>query len=217
MKKITRKIFLLLALSLILSSCKADNKNSDSTKENNIEVEENKTPKKETDKKKTEEAKNTDKPKDASDKTSEKEKSEQSPTEDKKNESEQASSKESPSYKDGMYLSILSSDKLGEAQGEIGYVKSYFADAKKNIFTIQGSLSYNKDPKALEGYEIMANSTYEFPFDENTAFQATSGMAKPDIMTIDEFNKYLEECKDSGLGLVLVIENGHLKSVSISS
>lgn len=217
MKKISRKIFLLLALSLILSSCKADNKNSDSTKEKNIEVEENETPKKKTDKKKTKEAENTDKSKDTSNKTSEKAKSEESPTEDKKNESEQASSKQSSSYKDGMYLSILSSDKSGEAQGEIGYCKSSYADSNKNIFTIEGSLSYNKDPKALEGYEIMANSTYEFPFDENTVFQATSGMAKPDIMTIDEFNKYLKECKDSGLGLVLVIENGHLKSVSISS
>ncbi|MDY2927984.1 MAG: hypothetical protein SOT03_04935, partial [Anaerococcus sp.] len=117
----------------------------------------------------------------------------------------------------GQYLTILASESGGKAQGTIGYCQEAFADASTNTFTIKGSLSYSEDIGAFDSYEIMANSTYDFSFDEDTVFQATSGMAEPHIMTVDEFNAYLEECKDTGLGLVLVIENGLVKSASISS
>lgn len=213
MKKINKKIFLLLALSLILISCTADKKNIDKGDNKKIEVKENQEPKKEESK----EEKNVKETKADSKETTDKTSTEKTKTGSDTDQNKEEKEAKTNSYKDGMYLTILSSENMGEAQGEIGYCKSSYADSSKNIFTIEGSLSYNKDPKALEGYEIMVNSTYEFAFDENTVFQATSGMADPEIMTIDEFNKYLKECKDSGLGLVLVIENGHLKSVSISS
>ena len=42
-------------------------------------------------------------------------------------------------------------------------------------------------------------------------------MAPAKEMTRDEFVKYFEEVKESGLALIIFVENGVAKSVSISS
>ncbi|WP_306484187.1 hypothetical protein, partial [Anaerococcus sp.] len=141
---------------------------------------------------------------------------EEIPSEDEKIQ-EDSTSENRDFLANGQYLTILASESGGKAQGTIGYCQEAFADASTSTFTIKGSLSYSEEVGAFDDYQIMANSTYDFSFDEDTVFQATSGMAEPQIMTVDEFNSYLEECKDTGLGLVLVIENGLVKSASISS
>lgn len=226
MKKSISNIAILLALSLFISSCgnKADsidknsktkiteNTNQVSKDEKNKEDKESKDIK-EIDKK----YKKEEKIEASTDKDLENKKDlEENPSEDST--SKEVSPSESEDFlADGQYLTILASESGGDAQGSIGYCQEAFADASTSTFTIKGSLSYSEEVGAFDDYKIMANSTYDFSFDEDTVFQATSGMAEPQIMTVDEFNSYLEECKDTGLGLVLVIENGLVKSASISS
>lgn len=220
MKKSIRNIAILLALSLFISSC--DNK-ADSRDENSkTEITEN-TNQVSKDEKNKEDKESKDR-EEIDKKYKKEEKIEASTDKDlEDNPSNDSTSKEiSPLESegflaDGQYLTILASKSGGKAQGSIGYCQKASADASTSTFTIKGSLSYSEEVGAFDDYQIMANSTYDFSFDEDTVFQATSGMAEPQIMTVDEFNSYLDKCKDTGLGLVLVVENGFVKSASISS
>ena len=217
MKKLIKNICMFLALSLFISSC--SNKESKEDKNSKAEITE-KVDQKSKDEEKIKKDKKGKKeekievPKDED--LENKKKQEESPSEDKKIQ-EDSTSESEDFLADGQYLTILASESGGDAQGSIGYCQEAFADASTSTFTIKGSLSYSKEVGAFDDYQIMANSTYDFSFDEDTVFQATSGMAEPHIMTVEEFNAYLEECKDTGLGLVVVIENGLVKSASISS
>ena len=228
MKKLIKNICMLLALSLFISSC--SNKESKEDKNSKAEITE-KADQKSKNEEKKEEQKSKDEEKIKKDKKGKKEEKievpkdedlenkkeqEESPSEDKKIQEDSPSESED-FLADGQYLTILASESGGKSQGTIGYCQKAFADASTSTFTIKGSLSYNEEVGAFDDYQIMTNSTYDFSFDEDTVFQATSGMAEPQIMTVDEFNSSLEECKDTGLGLVLVIENGLVKSASISS
>ena len=226
MKKSIKNICFLLALSIFISSC--GNKENTEDKNSKTEITEN-TDQKSKDEKNKEDQKSKGK-KEIEKKDKKEEKIEASKDKDVDNskdteetpsvnptKEEDSTSENEDSFADGQYLTILASESGGKAQGTIGYCQEAFADASTSTFTIKGSLSYSEDIGAFDNYEIMANSTYEFSFDEDTVFQATSGMAEPQIMTADEFNAYLEKCKDTGLGLVLVVENGLIKSASISS
>lgn len=222
MKKSIKYISIMLALSLFISSC--DNKEDSRDKNSKTEITENTNQVSKDEKNKEDQGSKEEEidkkeekieaPKDED--LENKKEQEESPSEDKKIQ-EYSTSENRNFLANGQYLTILASESGGEAQDTIGYCQEAFADASTNIFTIKGSLSYNEEVGAFDDYQIMANSTYDFSFDEDTVFQATSGMADPQIMTIEEFNSYLEECKDTGLGLVLVIENGLVKSASISS
>lgn len=228
MKKSIKNICILLALSLFISSCSntenKENKNSkaeitekaDQKSKNEEKKEEQKSKDEEKIKKDKEEKKEVKKEAPKDEDLENKKEQEESPSEDEKIQ-EDSTSENRNSLANGQYLTILASESGGKAQGTIGYCQEAFADASTSTFTIKGSLSYSEEVGAFDDYQIIANSTYDFSFDEDTVFQATSGMAEPQIMTVDEFNAYLEECKDTGLGLVLVIENGLIKSASISS
>lgn len=226
MKKSIRNIAILLALSLFISSCdnKADSRDENSKTEiteNTNQVSKDEKNKEDKESKDREEIdkkyKKEEKIEDPMDKDSENKKDlEENPSKDSTTK-ENSPSENEDFPANGQYLTILASESGGKAQGTIGYCQEAFADQATSTFTIKGSLSYNEEVGAFDDYQIMANSTYDFSFDEDTVFQATSGMAEPQIMTVDEFNSYLEECKDTGLGLVLVIENGLVKSASISS
>lgn len=226
MKKSIKNICFLLALSIFISSC--GNKENTEDKNSKTEIAENTNQKSKDVKNKEDQKSKVGKGIEKKDKQEDKiEASKDTDVDNSKNTEEtpsvdSAKEEDSPSENEdslasGQYLTILASESGGKAQGTIGYCQEAFADASTSTFTIKGSLSYSEEVGAFDDYQIMANSTYDFSFDEDTVFQATSGMAEPQIMTVDEFNAYLEECKDTGLGLVLVIENGHLKSVSISS
>lgn len=226
MKKSIRNIAILLALSLFISSCdnKADSRDENSKTEiteNTNQVSKDEKNKEDKESKDIEEIdkkyKKEEKIEDPMDKDSENKKDlEENPSKDSTTK-ENSPSENEDFPANGQYLTILASESGGKAQGTIGYCQEAFADQATNTFTIKGSLSYTEEVGAFDDYQIMANSTYDLSFDEDTVFQATSGMAEPQIMTVDEFNSYLEECKDTGLGLVLVIKNGLVKSASISS
>lgn len=226
MKKSIKNICFLLALSIFISSC--GNKENTEDKNSKTEIVENTNQKSKDVKNKEDQKSKVGKGIEKKDKQEDKIEASKDTDVDNSKNTEETPSVDSAKEEDypsenrdflanGQYLTILASGSGGKAQGTIGYCQEAFADSSTSTFTIKGSLSYSEEVGAFDDYQIMANSTYDFSFDEDTVFQATSGMAEPHIMTVDEFNAYLEECKDTGLGLVLVIENGLVKSASISS
>lgn len=226
MKKSIKNICFLLALSIFISSC--GNKENTEDKNSKTEIAENTNQKSKDVKNKEDQKSKVGKGIEKKDKQEDKIEASKDTDVDNSKNTEETPSVDSAKEEDypsenrdflanGQYLTILASESGGKAQGTIGYCQEAFADSSTSTFTIKGSLSYSEEVGAFDDYQIMANSTYDFSFDEDTVFQATSGMAEPHIMTVDEFNAYLEECKDTGLGLVLVIENGLVKSASISS
>ena len=66
--------------------------------------------------------------------------------------------------------------------------------------------------------EELENNSYTFKIDENTEFLSGGGMANPTYYkTLEEFNNFYKEVKNSGLGLVITVKDGLVKSVLITS
>lgn len=83
---------------------------------------------------------------------------------------------------------------------------------------MSGSFDYYKDPSDYENAkEIENKEEQKFVIDDNTTFEAVGGTAPAKEMTRDEFVKYFEEVKETGLALIIFVEDGVAKSVSISS
>lgn len=119
--------------------------------------------------------------------------------------------------KDGSYTSTLLSEKNGERDPASSYASAYDLIIKDGILTTKGSFDYRLDPENYEEYEELENNEYSFKIDENTEFLSGGGLAEPSYYTVDEFNTFYQEVKDSGLGLVIEVENGIVKTVSIVS
>ena len=120
--------------------------------------------------------------------------------------------------KDGAYSSSLMSDKNGEREDELQTASVYDILAEEGKLTVKGSIDYQVDPKDYENLEELENDSYTFKIDENTEFLSGGGMADPTYYkTLEEFNNFYKEVKDSGLGLVITVKDGLVKSVVITS
>lgn len=120
--------------------------------------------------------------------------------------------------KDGVYSSSLISEKNGEREAELQTASVYDILAEEGKLTVKGSIDYQVDPKDYENLEELENDSYTFKIDENTEFLSGGGMANPTYYkTIEEFNNFYKEVKDSGLGLVITVKDGLVKSVLITS
>lgn len=120
--------------------------------------------------------------------------------------------------KDGVYSSSLISEKNGEREAELQTASVYDILAEEGKLTVKGSIDYQVDPKDYENLEELENDSYTFKIDENTEFLSGGGMANPTYYkTLEEFNNFYKEVKDSGLGLVITVKDGLVKSVVITS
>lgn len=120
--------------------------------------------------------------------------------------------------KDGVYSSSLISEKNGEREAELQTASVYDILAEEGKLTVKGSIDYQVDPKDYENLEELENNSYTFKIDENTEFLSGGGMANPTYYkTLEEFNNFYKEVKDSGLGLVITVKDGLVKSVLITS
>lgn len=120
--------------------------------------------------------------------------------------------------KDGVYSSSLMSEKNGEREAELQTASVYDILAEEGKLTVKGSIDYQVDPKDYENLEELENNSYTFKIDENTEFLSGGGMANPTYYkTLEEFNNFYKEVKDSGLGLVITVKDGLVKSVVITS
>lgn len=122
---------------------------------------------------------------------------------------------------DGQYSSSLMANKEGEVD-QMGHGTSYdfYVDEETNTLTVKGSLSYNENIDDINAYENaneIPKGEYTFKLDENTILRSTGGTNEPKPYTAEEFNNLFDKVKDSGLGLVIVVENGVVKTVSIAS
>lgn len=118
---------------------------------------------------------------------------------------------------DGKYVSTLISKFKGEP---CDYITStaYAYKIEDDRFIISGSLDYFKNPDDYENATEIKNETEQrFVINDKTEFEAVGGMAPAKKFSREDFLKYLEECKDSGLALIIFVENGVAKTVAISS
>ncbi len=119
--------------------------------------------------------------------------------------------------KDGKYVTTMIAKLKGEADDYITST-AYAYKFEDDRFVVSGSFDYLENPEDYEKVEEIKNEEdHKFVINDKTVFQAVGGMAKPEIFTKEDFLKYLEECKDTGLALIIFVENGVATSVSISS
>ena len=119
--------------------------------------------------------------------------------------------------KDGKYVTTMIAKLKGEADD---YITSTAYDYKfeDDRFVVSGSFDYLENPEDYEKVEEIKNEEdHKFVINDKTVFEAVGGMAPAKEFTKEDFLKYLEECKDTGLALIIFVENGVATSVSISS
>ncbi|MFC4367891.1 hypothetical protein ACFOW0_01620 [Citroniella saccharovorans] len=115
----------------------------------------------------------------------------------------------------GIFTSSIIADLNGELNNDFPSV--YKIDFQDNFMIIYGSLAKMNKEDSISIEKTLENDIYYVELEENTKFSLVGGLSKPTIMKADEFKKYFKEVENSGLGLVLEIEDGKLYSASISS
>lgn len=227
MKNNFKKVFALVLVALSISAC-SKNKESLDKKDNKVEVKINKDNKKETSSKDKKDLENKDG--ESSDTKEDPDVSNNPIKENPEGEIKNVESlenaesdNEDSSYldKDGKYLTSIIASQNGDFN-DLGYASTYefYVDGETNTLIVKGSLNYNEDiddHDFLEGSTQMDNSTYTFKLDENSILRSTGGINEPHPYTIEEFNNIANDVKDSGLGLIIIVENGVVKSASIAS
>lgn len=119
--------------------------------------------------------------------------------------------------KDGKYVTTLIAKLKGEADDYITST-AYAYKIEDDKFVISGSFDYHEDPDNYEKVEEIKNEEdHKFVINDKTEFQAVGGMAPAQKFTKEDFLKYLEDCKDTGLALIIYVEDGIAKTVEISS
>lgn len=119
--------------------------------------------------------------------------------------------------KDGKYVTTLIAKLKGEADDYITST-AYAYKIEDDKLVISGSFDYLEDPDNYEKVEEIKNEEdHKFVINDKTEFQAVGGMAPAQKFTKEDFLKYLEECKDTGLALIIYVEDGIAKTVEISS
>lgn len=144
--------------------------------------------------------------------------------EDSNKEKEEAPSQEETSRdeknlheKDGKYVTTLMAKLKGEPD-EYLETSAYAYKIEDDKFIVSGRFELYEEPGNYEKVEKFENEEdHTFVINENTEFQAVGGTAPAQKFTKEEFLSYLEECKDSGLALIIMVENGIATTVSISS
>lgn len=139
-------------------------------------------------------------------------KKEKAPSKDKESKEDENTLKD-----DGKYVTSLIASLKGEGKDYITST-AYEAKIEDDKLIVSGSFDYLKDPADYENVkEIENKEDNSFLIDDDTVFEAVGGMAPAKEMTRDEFVKYFEEVKETGLALIIFVEDGQAKSVSISS
>lgn len=227
MKNNIKKILALVLVALSLSAC-SQNKESADKEDKKVEVKINKDNEKETSSKDKKDLENNDgessdtkeDPDVSNNPIKENPEGEIKNTESLEN-TENNDEDNSSLDKDGKYLTSIIASQNGDFN-DLGYASTYefYVDSETNTLIVKGSLNYNEDiddHDFLEGSTQMDNSTYTFKLDENSILRSTGGINEPHPYTIEEFNNIANDVKDSGLGLIIIVENGVVKSASIAS
>ncbi|MSB11514.1 cell wall-binding repeat-containing protein [Finegoldia sp. BIOML-A1] len=119
--------------------------------------------------------------------------------------------------KTGQYYSSLISSKLSSSQAKESS-QAYNVGINGDYLVVSGYVSYNNDPNSpSSGKNIGHSKNHTFKITDKTVFRAVSGLARPSYFNRAEFLNYYKLCKNTGLGLVITVENGVAISVEIIS
>ena len=119
--------------------------------------------------------------------------------------------------KTGQYYSSLISSKLSTSQAKESS-QAYNVGINGDCLVVSGYVSYNNDPNSpSSGKNIGHSKNHTFKITDKTVFRAVSGLASPSYFNRAEFLNYYKLCKNTGLGLVITVENGVAISVEIIS
>ena len=119
--------------------------------------------------------------------------------------------------KTGQYYSSLISSKLSTSQAKESS-QAYNVGINGDYLVVSGYISYNNDPNSpSSGKNIGHSKNHTFKITDKTVFRAVSGLATPSYFNRAEFLNYYKLCKNTGLGLVITVENGVAISVEIIS
>ena len=119
--------------------------------------------------------------------------------------------------KTGQYYSSLISSKLSSSQAKESS-QAYNVGINGDYLLVSGYVSYNNDPNSpSSGKNIGHSKNHTFKITDKTVFRAVSGLASPSYFNRAEFLNYYKLCKNTGLGLVITVENGVAISVEIIS
>lgn len=141
------------------------------------------------------------------DKEKEKEPSQESSTEEDKNLHD----------KDGKYVTTLMAKLQGEPD-EYLETSAYASNIEEDKLIVSGSFDLYANPENYDEVEHFENlEDHKFVINDQTEFQAVGGTAPAEKFTREEFLDYIEKVKDSGLALIIMVENGVATTVSISS
>lgn len=141
------------------------------------------------------------------DKEKEKEPSQESSTEEDKNLHD----------KDGKYVTTLMAKLQGEPD-EYLETSAYASNIEEDKLIVSGSFDLYANPENYDEVEHFENlEDHKFVINDQTEFQAVSGTAPAEKFTREEFLDYIEKVKNSGLALIIMVENGVVTTVSISS
>ena len=119
--------------------------------------------------------------------------------------------------KTGQYYSSLISSKLSTSQAKESS-QAYNVGINGDYLVVSGYVSYNNDPNSPSSGENIGHSkNHTFKITDKTVFRAVSGLARPSYFNRAEFLNYYKLCKNTGLGLLITVENGAAVSVEIIS
>ena len=119
--------------------------------------------------------------------------------------------------KDGKYVTTLMAKLQGEPN-EYLETSAYASNIEDDKLIVSGSFDLYANPENYDDVEHFENlEDHKFVINDQTEFQAVGGTAPAEKFTREEFLDYIEKVKDSGLALIIMVENGVATTVSISS
>ncbi len=119
--------------------------------------------------------------------------------------------------KDGKYVTTLMAKLQGEPD-EYLETSAYASNIEDDKLIVSGSFDLYANPENYDEVEHFENlEDHKFVINDQTEFQAVGGTAPAEKFTREEFLDYIEKVKDSGLALIIMVENGVATTVSISS
>lgn len=118
---------------------------------------------------------------------------------------------------DGIYVTTLLASNEGNPIEDIDSGTSYEVNIEEDKLIVKGSFNYREDESDYDNQTLLEGQDHTFKLADDAEFAAVGGTGPGEKFTRDEFLKYEKEVSDSGLALIIKVENGLVKSVAISS
>ncbi|MGO3018702.1 MAG: hypothetical protein ACTIH2_06070 [Anaerococcus sp.] len=118
---------------------------------------------------------------------------------------------------DGTYVTTLLASNEGKPIEDIDSGTAYEVNIEDDQLIVKGTFNYREDETDYDNQTLLEEQDNTFKLAEDAEFSAVGGTAPAKMFTRDEFLEYEKEVSDSGLALIIRVEDGLVKSVSISS